>query len=68
VTMKNAVSGMWRRVLLVWTDVSEERIASIFRVQNPQTRNQREQVAADWVPVQNNQLYKERMGGREGRM
>jgi hypothetical protein len=24
---------MWRRVDLVWTDVSEERIASIFRVQ-----------------------------------
>jgi hypothetical protein len=23
-------SGMWRRVDLVWTDVSEERIASIF--------------------------------------
>jgi hypothetical protein len=26
-------SGMWRRVDLVWIDVSEERIASIFRVQ-----------------------------------
>jgi hypothetical protein len=25
---------MWRRVDLVWTDVSEERIASIFRVEN----------------------------------
>jgi hypothetical protein len=25
--------GMWRRVDLVWTDVSEERIASIFRVE-----------------------------------
>jgi hypothetical protein len=25
-------SGMWRCVYLVWTDVSEERIASIFRV------------------------------------
>jgi hypothetical protein len=24
---------MWRRVELVWTDVSEERIASIFRVE-----------------------------------
>jgi hypothetical protein len=23
---------MWRRVVLVWTDVSEERIASVFRV------------------------------------
>jgi hypothetical protein len=26
-------SGMWRRVDFVWTDVSEERIASIFRVE-----------------------------------
>jgi hypothetical protein len=26
-------SGMWRRVELVWTDVSEERIASIFMVE-----------------------------------
>jgi hypothetical protein len=26
-------SGTWRRVGLVWTDVSEERIASIFRVE-----------------------------------
>jgi hypothetical protein len=26
-------SRMWRRVDLVWTDVSEERIASIFRVE-----------------------------------
>jgi hypothetical protein len=26
-------SGMWRRVDLVWTDDSEERIASIFRVE-----------------------------------
>jgi hypothetical protein len=33
--MKNAVSGMWPRVLLVWTDVSEECIASIFSLQPP---------------------------------
>jgi hypothetical protein len=26
-------SGMWRRVDLLWTDVSEERIASIFRAE-----------------------------------
>jgi ABC-type nitrate/sulfonate/bicarbonate transport system ATPase subunit len=26
-------SGMWRRVNLVRTDISEERIASIFRVE-----------------------------------
>jgi hypothetical protein len=42
-------SGMWHRVDLMWTDVSEERIASIFRVENPRARNQREQVAADWA-------------------
>jgi hypothetical protein len=37
---------MWRPVDLVWTDVSEERIASIFRVGKSRTRNQREQVAS----------------------
>jgi hypothetical protein len=26
-------SGMWSRVDLVWTDISEERIAFIFRVE-----------------------------------
>jgi hypothetical protein len=26
---------MWRRVYFVWIDVSEERIASIFRVEKP---------------------------------
>jgi hypothetical protein len=26
-------SGMWRCVDLVWTDISEERIASIFRAE-----------------------------------
>jgi hypothetical protein len=31
--IKNASSGMWRRVDIVWTDISEERIASIFRVE-----------------------------------
>jgi hypothetical protein len=40
---------MWRRVDLVWTDGSEEHIASIFRVENPRARNEREQVAADNV-------------------
>jgi hypothetical protein len=34
---------MWRRVDLVWNDVSEERIAYIFRVENPRARNQCEQ-------------------------
>jgi hypothetical protein len=42
-------SGMWRRVDLVWTNVSEELIASIFRVKNPHARNQHEQVAADCI-------------------
>jgi hypothetical protein len=30
--MKKAVVWLWRRVVPVWTDVSEERIASNFRV------------------------------------
>jgi hypothetical protein len=37
---------MSRRADLVWTDVSEERIASIFKVHNWRARNQREQVAS----------------------
>jgi hypothetical protein len=40
-------SGMWRCEDLALTDVSEERIASIFKVENPQAGNQREQVAAN---------------------
>jgi hypothetical protein len=31
---------MWRRVDLVWTDVSEERIASIFRVEKSASEEQ----------------------------
>jgi hypothetical protein len=31
---------MLRRVDLVWTDISEERIASLLRVENPRARNQ----------------------------
>jgi hypothetical protein len=34
-----STSGMSRRVVLVRTDVSEERIASIFRVKNQRTKN-----------------------------
>jgi hypothetical protein len=44
---------MWRRIDLVWTDVSKERIASIFRVENSRARNQREKVTADWATSQN---------------
>jgi hypothetical protein len=33
VTWRMPSSGMWRRVDLVWTDVSEEFTASIFRVE-----------------------------------
>jgi hypothetical protein len=32
VTMKNSSSGMWQRVDLVWTNVSEQYIASNFKV------------------------------------
>jgi hypothetical protein len=35
-------TGMWRHVDLVWTDVSEECTASVFRVENPRARNHRE--------------------------
>jgi hypothetical protein len=28
---------MWRRIYLVWTDVSEKRIASIFRVEKSES-------------------------------
>jgi hypothetical protein len=38
---------MWRCVDLVWTDVSEERIASIFRVEKSASEESREQVVAD---------------------
>jgi hypothetical protein len=33
VIMKKQSSGMWRRVDIVLIDVSEERIASIYRVE-----------------------------------
>jgi hypothetical protein len=39
---------MWHHVVLVWTYISKERIVSIFRIENPRSRNQRQQVAADW--------------------
>jgi hypothetical protein len=38
---------MWRCVDLALTDVSEERIASTFRVEESASDYQREQVAAD---------------------
>jgi hypothetical protein len=41
---------MWRSVEIVLSDVSEERIASVFRVEekeNPRAENQREQVLTD---------------------
>jgi hypothetical protein len=44
--LKTPSSGMWRCVDLMRTDVSKERMTSIFRVINPRARNQREQVAA----------------------
>jgi hypothetical protein len=40
-------SGVWRCVDIVLTDVSEELIASIVRVQKLLAGNQREQVVAD---------------------
>jgi hypothetical protein len=37
---------MWRRIDLVWTDVSDERVASISKVESPRAWNQLKQVAA----------------------
>jgi hypothetical protein len=50
---------MWRRVDLVWTDVSEEYIAFIFRVQK--YANEEPACAGGQQtepPVENTQLYK----------
>jgi hypothetical protein len=40
---------MWRRVFLVWTDVSEERIAYIFRVEKSVSKEPAWAGAADWA-------------------
>jgi hypothetical protein len=37
---------MWRRVNLVWTDISEERIASILRVEKSMSEERALQSAA----------------------
>jgi hypothetical protein len=43
-------SGMWRRLYLVWTDVSEELIASIFRVKTSvHTRSTRRHIPEDGI-------------------
>jgi hypothetical protein len=39
-TMKNASSGIWRRVGFVRTGVSEERFNLIFRVYSASNRNE----------------------------
>jgi hypothetical protein len=41
---------MWRCVDPRLTDVSEERIASIFRVENPRAENQRQQACPSLQP------------------
>jgi hypothetical protein len=38
VTMKHSTPGMWGPVDLLSTDVSEDRIASIFRVEKSATK------------------------------
>jgi hypothetical protein len=50
-------SWKWHHVDLVWTDVSEESIASIFRQKNPRARNQREQVTADSPKRRSHKIY-----------
>jgi hypothetical protein len=50
--------GMWRREDLVWTDVSEESIASIFRVKN---REQGTSVSRCYHRSQNLKSYNSRI-------
>jgi hypothetical protein len=47
---RNSSSGIWRRVVVVGTDVSEERIASIFRA-GESRREYSEKVAATYMDV-----------------
>jgi hypothetical protein len=42
-------SGMWRRVDIVWTYISEECITSIFRVEKSASEEPAWAVAADWA-------------------
>jgi hypothetical protein len=39
---------MWRRVDILLTDVSEERIAYLQGIGNPRAMNQREEVTVDF--------------------
>jgi hypothetical protein len=59
---------MWHRVDLVWTDVSEKRIASIFRVEKSASEVPMSRWLQTEPPVENTQLYKNRKGGRVGHM
>jgi hypothetical protein len=60
---------MWRCIDLALTDVSEERIASIFRVEKIREGGTS---VSRWLqtkpPVRNNQLYKNKARGSVGRM
>jgi hypothetical protein len=60
---------MWRCVDLALTDVSEERITSIFRVEKICERGTS---VSRWLqtepPVENTQIYKNRERGRVGHM
>jgi hypothetical protein len=49
---------MWHRVVFVWTYISEDRIASIFRVEKSASKE------PAWAVSWNDQLYKDRKGGR----
>jgi hypothetical protein len=46
-------------VCILWTDVSEERITSIFRVEKSTCKNQCEQVAANWVKSKNENQHEQ---------
>jgi hypothetical protein len=57
---------MWRRVDLVLTDVSEECIASIFRVEkNPRMSNQREQMAVCFYPEDGGDTFLRNFGSHK---
>jgi hypothetical protein len=56
---------MWHHVDLVWTELLEESIASIFRVEKSRVRNQHEQVASRLSHQSKTPSYTYKNSGRE---
>jgi hypothetical protein len=61
-------SGLWRCVYPALTEVSEERIASIFSVENPRVGTSISMWLQTEPPVGNIQLYNNRDRGSVGHM